>query len=91
MRNHVIRLRDASLGYNVALQSKRLYQPPPYDPNALVVDGGLSIFSSLRGPVEDDADEQAARAAEQGGRPAVLIRLEINTLLTICVRLAASP
>ena len=62
-RAHVIRLRDVLNSTSVALQGRLDYEPTPYDPMALVVDAGLSIFTTLRNSVNctehhrDEVDE----------------------------------
>ena len=54
-RSHVLRLRDTVLGYNVAMRSRSAYQPPPYDPEALAIQGGASVFPTMRPSADEDA------------------------------------
>lgn len=71
-RTHVLRVRDASLSYTAALHAKRVYQPPPYDPSQMVIDGGLSLFPSIRGPVED-AEAQQETEQNDGMQPVSML------------------
>lgn len=52
-----MRVRDASLSFTPALHSRRVYQPPPHDANAMVIDGGLSLFPAIRGTIAEDRSE----------------------------------
>lgn len=62
----MLRVRDASLGYTAALHAKRVYQPPPYDPSQMLIDGGLSLFTAIRGP--EDIEGSAAVEQTEGKR-----------------------
>jgi protein TIF31 len=54
-RQHVLRTRDVISNTSVALQTMQHYRGPPYDPSALSIDAGISVYSAIRGPKKSDS------------------------------------
>lgn len=55
-RSHVLRLRDMASTSAIPLQSRHLYQPPPYDPNSIGLDTGITLYTAVRGTTADSPE-----------------------------------